>query len=137
MTKYTYTDSFVPESTLIKAAFYHTGEQNLFVKFHGVEPYYGYTKVSQSVWDNFVYASSSGAFYNLNVKAKFEPIQDIESVEFIGAKASRTVETHKFVIVGVSPIEYELEAASIEEAKADFLRMFPKGTLKEVRVSFE
>lgn len=136
MTKYTYTDSFAPDSVLIDSAFYHKGEKNLFVKFHGSAAY-GYAKVPENVWEQFYRAASAGSFYNLNIKGKYGTIEDIESISYIAAKEPVAVETHKFVLVGHSPVEYTLEAATLEDAKADFARLFPEGVLKEVRVSFE
>lgn len=137
MTSYAYTDSFAPDSTLVEKAFYHRGERNLFVKFTGSN-LYGYSKVPFNVWESFAQASSVGNYYNTNVKGKYDVIYDIGLLHFIGGiKEDKIADTHKFVIVGVSPVQYELEAATIEDAKADFARIFPEGVLKEVRVSFE
>lgn len=140
MTNYTYTDSFAPDSTLVKKAFYHRGEQNLFVQF-ATGGIYGYAKVPSHVWDAFAAAPSAGNHYNTNIKAKYGAILGVIKVEYIGGIKAESVtdeanKTHKFVIVGHSPVEYTLEANSLEDAKADFARLFPNGTLTEVRVHF-
>jgi hypothetical protein len=137
VTDYKYTDSFSPDSTLISVAYYHRGEQNLFVKFGG-NGIYGYAKVPSWVWDAFAKASSAGNYYNTNIKAKFTTFNDVTALTFIGGgKAASESNTHKFVLVGHSPVEYTFEGTSLEDAKADFARLFPQGVLKEVRVHFE
>lgn len=135
MTDYTYTDSFLPESTLVKKAFYHRGEQNLFVQFAG-GGIYGYAKVPSYVYDAFATSASAGNYYNINIKAKYGVITGVGKIEYIGGKLSSENDTHKFVLVGHSPVEYTFEGKSVEEAKADFQRLFPEGTLKEVRIHF-
>lgn len=139
MTKYLYTDSFASlNSSLIKSVYYHKGEQKLFVQLNS-GALYGYEKVPAYVWDEFSSAASLGNFYNLRIKGKYGIINDVTSVEYFGWKtleAERTV-NRKFVIVGVAPIEYEFEGVTVDDAMADFKRLFPNGTLKEVRVSFE
>jgi len=136
MTDYTYTDSFTPDSTLVKRAFYHRGEQNLFVQF-AAGGIYGYAKVPSHVWENFAKAASAGNHYNSDIKGKYGVITGIGKIEYIGVtKGSVADETHKFVLVGVSPVEYTFEGKTVEEAKADFAELFPEGTLKEVRIHF-
>lgn len=135
MTDYTYTDSFSPDSTLVKKAFYHRGEQNLFVQFAG-GGIYGYAKVPSYIYDDFATSTSAGNYYNINIKAKYGVITGVGKVEYIGVKPDVESDTHKFVLVGFSPVEYTFEGKTVEEAKADFARLFPEGTLKEVRIHF-
>jgi hypothetical protein len=136
VTNYTYTDSFAPESTLVKVAYYHRGERKLFIQFT-TGAIYGYDKVTSYIWDKFVTDASAGNFYNVHIKGKYGVIEDIQKLDYIGSKVDGVEATHKFVIVGVSPIQYEFEGATVDDAMADFNRLFPEGTLKEVRVSFE
>lgn len=140
MTDYTYTDSFAPDSTLVKKAFYHRGDQNLFVQL-GLSTY-RYAKVPSYVWDAFAAAPSAGNHYNTNIKGKYDAQMDVGKLEYIGSQTVKSenvvagTEIHKFVLVGHSPVEYAVEAKSLEDAKADFARLFPEGTLKEVRIHF-
>jgi hypothetical protein len=136
VTDYKYTDSFSPDSTLVSVAYYHRGEQNLFVKFSG-NGLYGYSKVPSWTWDAFIKAGSAGNYYNTNIKGKFNTFMNVSSLTFIGAGKAAESNTHKFVLVGHSPVEYTFEGTSLEDAKADFERLFPNGVLKEVRVHFE
>lgn len=137
MTKYYYTDSFAPDSSLVKFSYYHRGEKNLFIQFT-TGSVYGYSNVTEQVWDEFVRAASAGNYYNIKVKGSYEPITDVDIVEYIGWKPFELKpETRKFVIVGHSPIQYEFEGVSVDDAMEDFKRLFPQGTLKEVRISFE
>lgn len=139
MTEYRYTDSFSPDSTLVSSAYYNRGEQKLFVKFGG-NGTYGYEKVPSWVWDQFSKAASAGNFYNKEIKGKYTTITEVSSLKFIGDKPESVVNTkasRKFVLAGHSPVEYTFEGNSIEEAQADFHRLFPNGVLEEVRVRFE
>ena len=139
MTDYRYTDSFSPDSTLVHSAYYNKGEQKLFVKLGG-NGLYGYEKVPSWVWDQFSKAASAGNFYNKEIKGKYTTITEVSSLKFIGDKPE-SVRTpgspRKFVLAGHSPVEYTFEGSSIEDAQADFYRLFPNGTLEEVRVRFE
>jgi hypothetical protein len=133
---YTYTDSFAPDSTLVVKAFYHRGEQNLFVQLGS--SLYGYEKVPSYVYDAFAKSASAGNYYNTSIKSKYTTLNRVNSLNYIGDVISteKVSDTHKFVIVGHSPVEYTFEGKSLEDAKADFGRLFPNGTLKEVRVHF-
>lgn len=138
MTEYRYTDSFSPDSTLVSSAYFNKGEQKLFVKLGS--NVYGYEKVPSHVWEQFLSAASAGNFYNLSIKGKYTGINDVTELKFIGDKAETVRKSgapRKFILVGHSPVEYAVEVASIEDAQADFYRVFPNGTLKEVRVHFE
>ena len=136
MTDYKYTDSFSPDSTLVSVAYYNRGEQKLFVKFGG-NGLYGYEKVPSYIWDQFTKAASAGNYYNTNIKGKYTTFNDVSALTFIGAGKPAQSNTHKFVLVGHSPVEYTFEGTSLDDAKADFERLFPNGVLKEVRVHFE
>lgn len=138
MTEYRYTDSFSPDSTLVSSAYYNKGEQKLFVTLGSTT--YGYEKVPSWIWEQFLTAASAGNFYNLNIKGKYTVINEVFGLRFIGDKAESVAQAktpRKFVLAGHSPVEYTFEGGSIEDAQADFYRLFPNGTLEEVRVRFE
>lgn len=136
MSKYFYTDSFVADSSHIKTAYYHKGEHNLFIQFIA-GGLYGYSAVPEHIWDEFLTSASVGSFYNTHIRGGYRVIADVSGIEYIGWKDLDAPETHKFVIVGHSPVQYEFEGVSVDDAMEDFKRLFPQGTLKEVRVSFE
>jgi hypothetical protein len=133
--RYTYTESVFPTSSMFTFMAYNVVDKNLFVKFSGNGVMYGYRNVPKHVWESLVQADSVGSYFNGNVKYTYDSIPGIINVEYINPKTP--AENHTWTLIGESPVEYNFEGATLEDAKADFARLFPNGVLKEVKVTLE
>lgn len=133
---YQYTESFSPNSTTVSFAYYNVVDKNLFMRFSKYGNIYGYKNVPKYVWEEFLVAESVGGYFNSNIKGKYDEIPEFINLEYINPPAE-PAENHVWTLIGHSPIEYTFEGATLEEAKADFARLFPNGALKEVKVTLE
>lgn len=137
MTEYTYTDSFAPDSTLVNAAYYNRTEKRLFVKLNG--SIYGYNGFSSDSWDEFLYSPSAGNHFNAHIRGKHTPL-DVKGItlRYIGVKEAAFQDSaHTFIITGHSVVSWEFQGRTLEDAKSEFARLFPEGTLQKVEVKFE
>lgn len=123
-------------STLLTTVFYDSRSKNLYVGFdQNPSQLYQYKNVSKNAWQEFKAAPSGGTYYNNSIKNNYNTGEHITTGQLVYVIPDKLV--YKFVVTGHSPVEYEVEAATIEAAIADFKTVFPKGTLEEVKISFE
>lgn len=104
MTEYTYDHTFEPNSAAIKQVFYSSDTGALFVQFHNGS-IAGYSGVSIDVYTNFMFAESTGKYWNNEIYGHFDGI-DTGDLRLVERKLSDVVEE-------------EESADSVEEENSD------------------
>lgn len=116
-----YTDSFTPNSSVIRDVYYDATNNELWVVTHD-DNEYGYGNFFPSDYTRFKSAPSIGYHWSKNIQRNFLSIRDDVVFEEAQAVKANAGSKYKFSIVAEvsGTISVEVTAASIDEALAEF-----------------